>query len=98
MHDIPLPPQSPEPADSDDLPRELVEDITRRLRAVCAHLPPDDMADLVAEIARVKIRSARRAASLPGLSGIWDPPASEVFKMAELAASPPSLPSEPSEP
>ena len=92
MHDNPPLPHSPEPVGSDDLPRELVDEITSRLREVCAHLPPDDFADLVEEIARAKIRTARRAASLPGLSGLWDPPVSEVLKAVALPEPPPAEP------
>ena len=58
----------------------LVGDIAARLRPVCAHLPPDEFAALVAEIARTRIRFAHREASLPGLSGLWDPPASVVLE------------------
>ena len=58
----------------------LVDDIAGRLRVVCAHLPPDEFTALVAEIARTKIRFAHREASLPGLSGLWDPPVTEAVE------------------
>ena len=66
-------------AQGDALPA-LVDDIAARLGPVCAHLPPDEFAALVAEIARTRIRFAHRAASLPGLSGLWDPPESVVLE------------------
>ena len=90
MHDIQPRQRSAEAKSSDDLPSGLVEEITSRLRGVCAHLPPDDFALLVSDIARVKIRTAQRAASLPGLSGLWDPPVSEVLKILESPDSPPA--------
>lgn len=61
-------------------PLALVDEIAGRLRPVCAHLPPDEFTALVAEIARTKIRFARREASLPGLSGLWDPPLAEALE------------------
>ena len=66
-------------AQGDALPA-LVGDIAARLGPVCAHLPPDEFAALVAEIARTRIRFAHREASLPGLSGLWDPPESVVLE------------------
>jgi hypothetical protein len=66
-------------AQGDALPA-LVDDIAARLGPVCAHLPPDEFAALVAEIAQTKIRFAYREASLPGLSGLWDPPLPGVIE------------------
>lgn len=57
-----------------DVPPALLDDISERLRDACAHLEPAAFAALVLEIGRTKLRFARRAASLPGLSGLWDPP------------------------
>ncbi len=57
-----------------DVPPALLNDVAERLRGACAHLQPDAFAALVLEIARTKLRFARRAASIPGLSGVWDPP------------------------
>jgi hypothetical protein len=57
-----------------DVPPALLDDVSERLRDACAHLEPEAFAALVLEIARTKLRFARRAASLPGLSGLWDPP------------------------
>lgn len=88
MHDLPSP-RSADPDTAGELPSALVDDIAGRLRQVCEHLSADDFTALVTEIARTKIRFAQRAASLPGLSGVWDPPASEVLR---LLASPDSAP------
>ena len=70
-----------------DVPPALVDDIAGRLRAVCGHLPADDFAALVAEIARTKVHFAQREASLPGLSGVWEPPVAEVLGGLGLRAS-----------
>jgi len=78
----PLDPPSDPARDRDtllgDVPSALLDDITERLRAACTHLEPDAFAALVLEIARTKLRFARRAASVPGLSGLWDPPGAEL--------------------
>lgn len=60
-----------------DVPPALLDDIAQRLRGACAHLDPDAFAALVLQIARTKLRFARRAASIPGFSGLWDPPRDE---------------------
>ena len=71
MDDRPVNP----PGDGEsDVPDALVADIAARLHGPCAHLAPETFAALVLSIARTKVRFARRAASLPGLSGVWDPP------------------------
>ena len=70
-----------------DVPPALVDDIAGRLRAVCGHLQPDEFAALVAEIAQTKIRFAQRAASLSGLSGLWEPPRAEILEGLRLHAS-----------
>jgi|SRR5687768_16120775 len=79
---------SPGPGDVASLglnpPPSLVDEIAERLRVPCAHLSPEQFAGLVLQIARTKQRFARRAASLPGLSGLWDPP-------GELGAGDPPL-------
>ncbi len=36
--------------------RRLVEDIAARLQKVCAHMPEDEFAALVADIARLRMR------------------------------------------
>jgi hypothetical protein len=60
------------------VPSALIDDITERLRGPCAHLAPEAFAALVLKIARTKLRFARRAASIPGLSGVWEPPTQDV--------------------
>ena len=63
----------------DDVPTALLDDISDRLREVCAHLAPEAFATLVLDIARTKLRFQRRAGSIPGLSGLWDPPDSTTL-------------------
>jgi hypothetical protein len=61
------------------MPAALLEDIRDRLREPCAHLAPDAFAALVLAIARTKLRWQRRAANIPGMSGLWEPPASPAL-------------------
>jgi hypothetical protein len=43
---------------NDGLPSELLQLIASRLRAVCAGVPDDEFASLVADVARVKLKYA----------------------------------------
>ena len=43
-------------ASGDDAVQRLTADISARLRAVCGHLSDEDFAELVLDIARVRIR------------------------------------------
>jgi hypothetical protein len=69
-----------------DIPPALLDDISERLRDACAHLEPEAFAALVLEIARTKLRFARRAASLPGVSGLWDPPDEGLLPLDALTS------------
>ena len=70
----PLVPAGDPVAPADEVPAAVLDDISDRLRDACAHLSTEAFAALVLEIARTKLRFQRRAASIPGLSGLWDPP------------------------
>lgn len=74
------PPDSNEEHPPTDAPRPrdpapaVLADIAERLGPACSHMPARDFAELVLRIARTKARFADQERSLPGLSGLWDPP------------------------
>lgn len=51
-----MPQTSRDRASHDGFPPELLQQITTRLRAVCASIPEDEFARLVEDVARVKLK------------------------------------------
>ena len=61
-------------AGPEEPPSAVVEAIADRLRPVRGDLSAEQFDALVADVARMNVRFARRDECLPGLSGLWEPP------------------------